>query len=230
LKVWVFHGGRNKENAKGREAFDDAMRPIKNKLTFRSQRSNLLYIAEGRGSSPQHKMGHLACFIAGLFALGEKGTPDQEMKQWYHESSAEITKTCHESYHRTKSGLGPETMLFDSMHEVTTSNSGERYYILRPEVVESYFVLWRMTHEEKYRDWAWEAVEAIEKNCRCGVGYCGIRDVDSETPSHDNVQQSFLLAETFKYLYLIFCEDDVISLDEWVFNTEAHPVPILNDR
>jgi len=230
LKVWVFHGGRNSGNTKGREAFDNAMRPIKQKLTFRSQRSNLLYIAEGRGSSPIHKMGHLACFIAGLLALGEKNTPDEELKQWYHESSAEITKTCHESYHRTKSGLGPETMLFDSMHEVTTSNAGERYYILRPEVVESYFVLWRMTHDEKYRDWAWEAVEAIEKNCRCGVGYCGIRDVDQESPSHDNVQQSFLLAETFKYLYLIFCEDDVISLDEWVFNTEAHPVPILNDR
>ena len=33
--------------------------------------------------------------------------------------------------------------------------------------------------------------------------------------------QSFFLAETLKYLYLLF------SLDEWVFNTEAHPLKIV---
>lgn len=29
-----------------------------------------------------------------------------------------------------------------------------------------------------------------------------------------------------RYLYLLFCEDDVLSLDDWVFNTEAHPLPV----
>ena len=33
--------------------------------------------------------------------------------------------------------------------------------------------------------------------------------------------QSLFLAETLKYLYLLF------SLDEWVFNTEAHPLKIV---
>ena len=45
----------------------------------------------------------------------------------------------------------------------------------------------------------------------------------------DDVQQSFFLAETLKYLYLTFCDDSVVSLDKWVFNTEAHPLPILPD-
>jgi len=36
---------------------------------------------------------------------------------------------------------------------------GERYYILRPEVVEGYFYMWRFTHEPKYREWAWEAAQ-----------------------------------------------------------------------
>lgn len=37
-------------------------------------------------------------------------------------------------------------------------------------------------------------------------------------------RQSFWLAETLKYFYLIFSDPtDVINLDEWVFNTEAHP-------
>ena len=38
------------------------------------------------------------------------------------------------------------------------------------------------------------------------------------------VSQSFWLAETLKYFYLVFAAPDVISLDEYVFNTEAHPL------
>ena len=44
---------------------------------------------------------------------------------------------------------------------------------------------------------------------------------------HDNTQQSFFLAETLKYLYLLFSPTDVLSLDEWVLNTEAHPLKVL---
>lgn len=43
----------------------------------------------------------------------------------------------------------------------------------------------------------------------------------------DNMMQSFFLAETLKYLYLLFSPPSVISLDEWVFNTEAHPIKIV---
>lgn len=43
----------------------------------------------------------------------------------------------------------------------------------------------------------------------------------------DDVQQSFFLAETLKYLLLLFSDDSVIPLDSWVFNTEAHPMPVL---
>ena len=53
-----------------------------------------------------------------------------------------------------------------------------------------------------------------------------MRDVDQSNPPQDENQQSFFMAETLKYLYLIFTDDDVISLDKWVFNTEAHPIPI----
>jgi mannosyl-oligosaccharide alpha-1,2-mannosidase len=43
----------------------------------------------------------------------------------------------------------------------------------------------------------------------------------------DNMMQSFFLAETLKYLYLLFSPSSVIPLDEWVFNTEAHPLRIV---
>ncbi|NWZ72178.1 MA1C1 mannosidase, partial [Acrocephalus arundinaceus] len=122
--------------------------------------------------------------------------------------------------------LGPEAFRFDAGSEAMATRLSERYYILRPEVVESYMYLWRLTHEPKYRHWGWEVVQALEKHCRVEAGFSGIRDVYTTTPTHDNMQQSFFLAETLKYLYLLFCEDDVLSLEDWVFNTEAHPLPI----
>ena len=40
---------------------------------------------------------------------------------------------------------------------------------------------------------------------------------------------SWFLAETLKYLYLLFDDDpDTLKLDEWVFNTEAHPLPVFS--
>lgn len=37
-------------------------------------------------------------------------------------------------------------------------------------------------------------------------------------------KQSFWLAETLKYFYLIFSPPELISLDDYVLNTEAHPL------
>lgn len=103
-------------------------------------------------------------------------------------------------------------------------------YLLRPETVESYFIMWRLTHDQKYRDWGWEVVQALEMNCRTKYGYSGIKSVYANPVQHDNIQQSFFLAETLKYLYLLFSEDSLLSFDGWVFNTEAHPLPILSPK
>ncbi|XP_013138734.1 PREDICTED: mannosyl-oligosaccharide alpha-1,2-mannosidase isoform A-like [Papilio polytes] len=91
---------------------------------------------------------------------------------------------------------------------------------------ESYFIMWRLTKDQKYRDWGWEAVQALEKHCRVEGGYTGLMNVYHKKPQGDDVQQSYFLAETLKYLYLLFSDDTMIPLDEWVFNTEAHPLPV----
>ena len=36
--------------------------------------------------------------------------------------------------------------------------------------------------------------------------------------------QSYVFAETFKYLYLIFAPASTLEFDTVVFNTEAHPL------
>lgn len=70
-------------------------------------------------------------------------------------------------------------------------------------------------------------VQSIEANCKVLNGYSGIADVTRLPPVHNDNQESFFLAETLKYLFLTFTDDSVISLDEWVFNTEAHPLRIV---
>lgn len=82
--------------------------------------------------------------------------------------------------------------------EAKSLKTQEKYYILRPETFESYFILWRITHDTKYRDWAWDAVQALEKYCRTPGGYSGIKNVYMVEPQRDDVQQSFFLAEALK--------------------------------
>ncbi|NXC87346.1 MA1A1 mannosidase, partial [Cercotrichas coryphoeus] len=223
LKAWLM-SDKTDEDAK--KMYYDAVQAIETHL-IRKSSGGLTYIAEWKGGLLEHKMGHLTCFAGGMFALGADGAPGD--KTGHHiELGAEIARTCHESYDRTRMKLGPEAFRFDGGVEAIATRQNEKYYILRPEVIETYMYMWRLTHDPKYREWGWEAVEALEKHCRVDGGYSGIRDVYINHENHDDVQQSFFLSETLKYLYLLFSEDDLLPFEHWVFNTEAHPLPILH--
>uniref|UniRef100_A0A8C9YX58 alpha-1,2-Mannosidase n=1 Tax=Sander lucioperca TaxID=283035 RepID=A0A8C9YX58_SANLU len=213
----------DKTDGDAKTMYYGALEAIEANLVQKSP-GGLTYMAEWRGGILDHKMGHLACFSGGMIGIGaDDGAP--EKRQHYLDLAAEITHTCHESYTPTK--LGPEAFRFDGGGEATATRLSDRYYILRPEVIESYMYMWRLTHDPKYREWGWEAVEALEQHCRVESGFSGIRDVYTMTASHDNMQQSFFLSETLKYLYLLFSDDDLLPLEDWVFNTEAHPLPII---
>ncbi|KAL9325927.1 hypothetical protein ACSQ67_006572 [Phaseolus vulgaris] len=102
---------------------------------------------------------------------------------------------------------------------------GTSWNIQRPETIESLFYLWRFTGNKTYQEWGWDIFQAFENNSRMETGYVGLKDVTTGTK--DNMMQSYFLSETLKYLYLLFSPSSVISLDEWVFNTEAHPLRIM---
>ncbi|XP_050932326.1 mannosyl-oligosaccharide 1,2-alpha-mannosidase IA isoform X1 [Lates calcarifer] len=215
----------DKTDDDAKKMYYSALEAIEANLVQKSP-GGLTYMAEWRGGILDHKMGHLACFSGGMIGIGaDDGAP--EKRQHYLDLAAEITHTCHESYARSATKLGPEAFRFDGGAEATATRLSDRYYILRPEVIESYMYMWRLTHDPKYREWGWEAVEALEEHCRVESGFSGIRDVYTMTVSHDNMQQSFFLSETLKYLYLLFSDDDLLPLEDWVFNTEAHPLPII---
>ncbi|XP_066253728.1 mannosyl-oligosaccharide 1,2-alpha-mannosidase IA isoform X1 [Euwallacea similis] len=221
LKSWLLSG---KEDNEARQMFDEAMEAVLKHMLHVSP-AGLSYFAELKFERVEHKMDHLACFSGGMFALASKTLKDDHSSK-YMDIAKQLTNTCHESYDRSYTKLGPEAFRFSEGAEARALKSSEKYYILRPETIESYFYLYRLTKDEKYRDWGWEAVQALEKHCRVPGGYTGIKNVYSEEPQQDDVQQSFLLAETLKYLYLLFSDEDFYPLDQWVFNTEAHPFPI----
>uniref|UniRef100_A0A8C5ZRV4 alpha-1,2-Mannosidase n=1 Tax=Marmota marmota marmota TaxID=9994 RepID=A0A8C5ZRV4_MARMA len=199
IKSWLMSA---KTDTEAKVMYYEALEAIEMYLLNVSP-GGLTYIAEWRGGILDHKMGHLACFSGGMIALGAEDAKE-EKRAHYQELAAQITRTCHESYARSDTKLGPEAFWFNSNKEAEATHEGESYYILRPEVVESYMYLWRLTHDPIYREWGWEVV----------------------TVSARGRQQSFFLAETLKYLYLLFSEDDTLSLEDWVFNTEAHPLPV----
>jgi len=87
--------------------------------------------------------------------------------------------------------------------------------------------MYRLTRDPVYREWGWKIFNAFEKHTKLEEGYASITDV--LVPKYSNKMETFYLAETLKYLYLLFSDDvDVLSLNEYVFNTEAHPLPIYN--
>jgi mannosyl-oligosaccharide alpha-1,2-mannosidase len=77
-------------------------------------------------------------------------------------------------------------------------------YILRPEVIESFYYAYRATGDQTYRDWAWNAFVAINTTARTGSGFAELKDVNQPNGGgFMDFQDSFLFAEVMKYSYLI---------------------------
>jgi mannosyl-oligosaccharide alpha-1,2-mannosidase len=85
------------------------------------------------------------------------------------------------------------------------------YYILRPEAVEAFYYLSKLTGDPIYREWGWEVFQSIEKYCKTKYGYASIKDVNKPGSVEDRME-SFFIAETLKYLYLLFDPDSEIDI------------------
>ncbi|KAJ8112092.1 hypothetical protein OPT61_g5456 [Boeremia exigua] len=166
----------------------------------------------------------------------------------------ELTKTCMGMYRTTATGLSPEIAHFELDEEPKMYNTSilasttdldtavpegegwksdfiikpaDAHNLQRPETAESLLYMWRITGDEIYREWGWEMFSAFVNHTviEGGGGYTSVNDVTKiPPPSRDNME-SFWLAETLKYFYLLFGPDDILPLDQIVLNTEAHPFP-----
>ena len=164
----------------------------------------------------------------------------------------ELMTTCWGMYKWMATGLAAEITYFDVHHphepESPTHKSAPDVFdaspeaewrsdfqvqpadvhnLQRPETVESLFYMWRITGEEKYREWGWDMFKSFVDYTTVddAGGFTSLSNANVIPPvTKDNVE-SFWLAETLKYFYLLFSPNDVLPLDKVVFNTEAHPLP-----
>ena len=113
--------------------------------------------------------------------------------------------------------------------------------------------MWRTTGDVKWRERGYRIYQAIEKHTRTKYGYTSIRGVNKQdveklddmprlflflfffsflflffSVTNPSIVFSWFLAETLKYLYLLFDDTNSYPLDRWVFNTEAHPLPVFS--
>lgn len=89
-------------------------------------------------------------------------------------------------------------------------------YLLRPEAIESVFVLYRITGDKTLQDRAWKMFTSIVAAAKTDIAFASLKDVTLARPELIDSMESFWTAETLKYFYLIFEEPDVVSLDDYV--------------
>ncbi|XP_041368922.1 ER degradation-enhancing alpha-mannosidase-like protein 3 [Gigantopelta aegis] len=100
------------------------------------------------------------------------------------------------------------------------------HHPLRPEFVESTYFLYKATGDPHYLDVGKLIIDNLETHARVSCGYAAIKDLTKGT--HEDQMDSYMLAETFKYLFLLFSEpeDQVLEIDDYIFTTEAHLLPL----
>lgn len=76
--------------------------------------------------------------------------------------------------------------------------------------------MYRITGDKSLQDAAWRMFQNIDRLTRTKYGHSTVRDVRDADSGVTDKMESFWLAETLKYLYLIFSEPHVVSLDEYV--------------
>ena len=224
LKIWV-QGGQHEMIY--REQYDAAMDGVVEILLQKSSPNGLHFLADWKGGNKfDRKMDHLVCFVPGMLALGAYLKPESPNAERDMRIAKAIMYTCWQMYERQATGIAPEYAKFDKNDFSVPPKAP--HYLLRPETVESMFILHYVTKNPIYRVWGYKVMESLNKYCRTTYGYGALKDVRLTNKEPEDSMESFFFAETLKYLYLLQNPEKVIDLKKWVFNTEAHPLRIFN--
>ena len=113
-------------------------------------------------------------------------------------------------------GIEPESIDYRTM-AVT-----DKYYVLRPEIMESAYYLRHYTRDDMYKNMGDVFFTDLRKYCRTEIAYAALKDIT--TKEKMDQMESFFLAETLKYLYLLTAPEGSFQFDRVIFNTEAHPI------
>ncbi|OAL46285.1 seven-hairpin glycosidase [Pyrenochaeta sp. DS3sAY3a] len=174
--------------------------------------------------------------IADTCVWGYKASPAGIMPEVSHLLKCANTTDCHwdeKAWHDAVQLKSDQSKEKDPLRNIANLRlpSGftaidDRRYVLRPEAIESVFIMYRITGEQQWQAAAWDMWTAIQRSTDTDIGNSALMDISADSPPRIDSMESFWMAETLKYFYLVFSEPHVISLDDWVFNTEAHPFRI----
>lgn len=119
------------------------------------------------------------------------------------------------NYLWNKNGLVPR--VYDFQNDTIL----EANYHLNPEVIESAYYLSKLTQDPDYTKALKGYYQDLKDNCRNNVAYHSVKSVISKEA--DDELSTFFFAETMKYFYLAFTDDENLDFSNFVFSTEAHP-------
>jgi mannosidase alpha-like ER degradation enhancer 2 len=200
LKAWLLF--RDQDCLRMWRVSRDAM----NKHVADERPSGLWYgsvdMATGRRTSTV--FGALEAFLPAVLALDG----DLERARRLQDSAFQMW---------TRAGIAPDG--FDYVSAKPTFPK----YPLRPEIIESAYYLHRYTNDPRYLEMGVRFLDDIVACCRTDAGFTALESV--VTRKQGDVMPSYFLAETLKYLYLLFVPDPApVDLRTIVFTTEAHPL------
>lgn len=232
LKVWLLTG---RKHDMYKDMYVRSIEGMMQKLVRKT--GDYTYLSQIPDSNV---MGHLACFVPGMLAMGAKsGIVNAEKSEEHLQLAKDLVHSCYSAYEKMETGIGPDSARFSG----GDIRPNDARYLNRPETSESVFYLWKATKDPMYREWGWKIFKALERHCRVETGYAGLNNVNSANGGGKiDKMESFFVAETLKYLYLIQSDDDVLpmsGIDDaqgktegnfFVFNTEAHPLKSWDDQ
>jgi mannosyl-oligosaccharide alpha-1,2-mannosidase len=172
---------------------------------------------------------HLACFVGGMVGLGARiKNSSEELK-----TAIRLTDGCVWAYQNTATGIMPEIFYLDQCPsegscgwtDQSATAPGHQYgftavvdssYQLRPEAIESVFIMYRITGDPIWQEKGWNMFQAIMKHTTTEIANARLEDVTNPNSKQMDSMESFWLAETLKYFFLLFSEPDLVSLDDFV--------------
>lgn len=155
------------------------------------------------GALTSQQFGSLDAFFGALLCL------DGQIQR-----GAALEESCYKMWN--KYGIEPEQLDYSKM---TATSEG---YYLRPEIIESAYYLYHYTKDPRYLIMGKTFFNDLKKYCRTNNGYVQLSSVVTHTQTDG--MPSYFLAETMKYLYLLFADPSTLNFDSVIFNTEAHPL------
>lgn len=110
------------------------------------------------------------------------------------------------NYHQVWKQYGFVPEFYDIVHAKYLKRDG---YPLRPEFIESVYYLYRATKDPHLLSIGADVADSIYYSARTECGYATIKSVSDHTI--EDRMESFFLAETLKYLYLLFDEENFLN-------------------